>query len=45
MTLITPTSGRFDSQVVEPGPISIIGTEGIVLNYNDVDDKLVYRMG
>jgi predicted GH43/DUF377 family glycosyl hydrolase len=37
--------GKFDSRVVEPGPLPILTPEGIVLVYNGADDKLVYRTG
>jgi len=37
--------GRFDSQVVEPGPPPFLTPEGIVLIYNGADDQLIYRTG
>jgi beta-1,2-mannosidase len=37
--------GKFDSQVVEPGPPPIITPEGIFLIYNGADDKKVYSTG
>src|ERR1700730_15820353 len=37
--------GKFDSQVVEPGPAPVLTADGIVLIYNGADDKLVYRTG
>ncbi|MBV8476537.1 MAG: family 43 glycosylhydrolase [Acidobacteria bacterium] len=37
--------GRFDSQVVEPGPAPLISSQGIILIYNGADDKHIYRTG
>ena len=37
--------GRFDSQVVEPGPPPLLTRDGIVLIYNGADNLLVYRAG
>ncbi len=38
-------AGKFDSRVVEPGPLPILTEQGIVLIYNGADDNLVYRTG
>jgi beta-1,2-mannosidase len=37
--------GKFDSQVVEPGPSPVITPHGILLIYNGADDNLVYSTG
>jgi predicted GH43/DUF377 family glycosyl hydrolase len=37
--------GKFDSRVVEPGPVPLLTRDGIVLIYNGADDQLVYRTG
>ncbi len=37
--------GRFDSQVVEPGPAPIMTSEGILLIYNGADDNNLYSTG
>ena len=37
--------GRFDSQVVEPGPPPVVLPQGILLIYNGADDHLVYSTG
>jgi beta-1,2-mannosidase len=37
--------GKFDSQVVEPGPPPVLTPEGIFLIYNGADDNLAYSTG
>lgn len=43
--LLPRRPGMFDSNVVEPGPHTIITKDGILLIYNGADDKLAYRTG
>lgn len=37
--------GKFDSQVVEPGPPPILTPEGVFMIYNGADDRQVYATG
>ncbi len=43
--VLSPRPGHFDSQLVEPGPVPILTTQGIQLIYNSADHELRYAVG
>lgn len=43
--VMKPRAGKFDSRLVEPGPVPVMTDQGILLLYNGADSALVYNSG